>query len=52
MDTTYFGRKFGLMVFMDNTTRTVLYYAIVSHETNNGVSASRWCHDLANHSNA
>lgn len=34
MDTTYFGRKFGLMVFMDNTTRTVLYYAIVSHETN------------------
>ena len=34
MDTTYFGRKFGLMVFMDETTRTVLYYAIVSHETN------------------
>ena len=34
MDTTYFGRKFGLMIFMDNTTRTVLYYAIVSHETN------------------
>ena len=34
MDTTYFGRRFGLMVFMDNTTRTVLYYAIVSHETN------------------
>ena len=34
MDTTYFGRKFGLMVFMDNTTRTVLNYAIVSHETN------------------
>ncbi len=34
MDTTYFGRKFGLMVFMDNTTRAVLYYAIVSHETN------------------
>ncbi|WP_227523285.1 hypothetical protein [Psychrobacter sp. Sarcosine-3u-12] len=34
MDTTYFGRGFGLMVFMDNTTRTVLYYAIVSHETN------------------
>lgn len=36
MDTTYFGRKFGLMVFMDNTPRTVLYYAIVSHETNSG----------------
>ncbi len=34
MDTTYFGRRFGLMVFMDNTTRTVLYYAVVSHETN------------------
>ena len=34
MDTTYFGRKFGLTVFMDNTTRAVLYYAIVSHETN------------------
>ena len=34
MDTTYFGRKFGLMVFMDNTTKAVLYYAIVSHETN------------------
>ena len=34
MDTTYFGRKFGLMVFMDNTTRTFVYYAIVSHETN------------------
>ena len=34
MDTTYFGRGFGLMVFMDNTTRMVLHYAIVSHETN------------------
>ncbi|MGP5495640.1 IS256 family transposase, variant Zn-binding type, partial [Psychrobacter celer] len=34
MDTTYFGRKFGLMVFMDNTTKAVLYYAIVGHETN------------------
>ena len=34
MDTTYFDRKFGLMVFMDNTTKAVLYYAIVSHETN------------------
>lgn len=34
MDTTYFGRKFGLMVFMDNTTKAVLYYAIVIHETN------------------
>ena len=34
IDTTYFGRKFGLMVFMDNTTRTVLYYAVVGHETN------------------
>lgn len=34
MDTTYFGRGFGLMVFMDNTTKAVLHYAIVSHETN------------------
>nr|WP_227695313.1 hypothetical protein [Psychrobacter fulvigenes] len=34
MDTTYFGRGFGLMVFMDNATRMVLHYAIVSHETN------------------
>ena len=34
MDITYFGRGFGLMVFMDNTTRAVLYYVIVSHETN------------------
>ncbi|WP_420230709.1 IS256 family transposase, variant Zn-binding type [Psychrobacter sp. ER1] len=34
MDTTYFGRQFGLMVFMDNTTRAVLHYAVVSHETN------------------
>ena len=34
IDTTYLGRKFGLMVFMDNTTKAVLYYAIVSHETN------------------
>nr|WP_227678400.1 hypothetical protein [Psychrobacter vallis] len=25
MDTTYLGRQFGLMLFMDNTTRTVLH---------------------------
>lgn len=34
MDTTYFGRRFGLMVFIDNTTKTVLHYLVVSHETN------------------
>lgn len=34
MDTTYFGRSFGLMVFMDNKTRTVLSYKIVKYETN------------------
>ncbi len=34
MNTTYFGRKLSLMVFVDNTTKAVLYYAIVSHETN------------------
>lgn len=34
MDTTYFGRKFGLMVFVDNTTQAVLHYVIVGHETN------------------
>ncbi|WP_321156089.1 IS256 family transposase, variant Zn-binding type [Psychrobacter sp. LV10R520-6] len=34
MDTTYFGRQFGLMVFIDNSTKAVLHYKIVSHETN------------------
>lgn len=34
MDTTYFGRSFGLMVFMDNLTSKVLYYEIVHYETN------------------
>ena len=32
IDTTYFGRSFGVMVFMDNTTNTVLYYRIIEHE--------------------
>ncbi|PIE46845.1 MAG: hypothetical protein CSA42_06670 [Gammaproteobacteria bacterium] len=35
MDTTYFGRKFGLMVFMDYITKRVIYYQVVHYETNN-----------------
>lgn len=34
MDTTYFGRKFGLMVFMDYSTKSILHYQIVNYETN------------------
>lgn len=34
MDTTYFGRDFGVMVFMDNQTGKVLLYRFVHHETN------------------
>ncbi|MBK7239293.1 MAG: hypothetical protein IPI00_03750 [Flavobacteriales bacterium] len=34
MDTTYFGRTFGVMVFRDATTGTVLYRKYVKHETN------------------
>ena len=34
MDTTYFGRDFGVMVFMDNVSGRVLHYAFVKHETN------------------
>lgn len=34
MDTTYFGRQFGLMLFIDNTSKAVLHYIIVHHETN------------------
>lgn len=34
MDTTYFGRQFGLMIFIDNSSKAVLHYLIVSHETN------------------
>lgn len=34
MDTTYFARSFGLMVWMDNATGCVLAYQIVTYETN------------------
>ena len=34
MDTTYFGRKFGVMVFKDSQTGQVLYKQYVEHETN------------------
>lgn len=34
MDTTYFGRNFGLMVFMDNVSGKVLHYCFVKYETN------------------
>jgi hypothetical protein len=35
MDTTYFGRKFGVMVFKDSITGKVLYKQYVKYETNN-----------------
>jgi len=34
MDTTYFGRKFGVMVFMDSFTGQILYKQYVKNETN------------------
>jgi hypothetical protein len=34
MDTTYFGRKFGVMVFKDSITGQVLFKQYVKHETN------------------
>jgi hypothetical protein len=34
MDTTYFGRKFGVMVFMDSFSGQVLYKEYVKNETN------------------
>ncbi len=34
MDTTYFGRKFGVMVFKDSLTGQVLFKQYVKHETN------------------
>lgn len=34
MDTTYFGRKFGVMVFKDSITGKVLYKQFVRQETN------------------
>ena len=34
MDTTYFGRCFGVMVFKDSITGQILYKNYVQHETN------------------
>lgn len=34
MDTTYFGRRFGVMVLMDSISRQALFVAEVKHETN------------------
>lgn len=34
MDTTYFGRTFGVMVFMDSFTGQILYKQYVKNETN------------------
>lgn len=34
MDTTYFGRTFGVMVFKDNITGQILYKQYVKQETN------------------
>lgn len=34
MDTTYFGRKFGVMVFKDSLSGQILYTQYVKHETN------------------
>jgi len=35
MDTTYFGRKFGVMVFKDSLTSHILYKQYIKQETNN-----------------
>ena len=34
MDTTYFGRKFGIMVFKDSITGQILFKQYVKQETN------------------
>lgn len=34
MDTTYFGRKFGVMVFKDSLSNKILYKRYVKYETN------------------
>jgi len=34
MDTTYFGRAFGVMVFKDNLTKQILFKQYVKQETN------------------
>lgn len=35
MDTTYFGKKFGVMVFKDSISGQILYKQYVKQETNN-----------------
>ncbi|KXK39124.1 MAG: hypothetical protein UZ09_BCD002000979 [Bacteroidetes bacterium OLB9] len=35
MDTTYFGRTFGVMVFKDSITGKILFKQYVKYETNN-----------------
>lgn len=35
MDTTYFGRKFGVMVFKDSISGSILFKQYVKYETNN-----------------
>ncbi|MDR1552057.1 MAG: transposase, partial [Prevotellaceae bacterium] len=34
LDTTYFGRKFGVMCFKDSLTKTMLHKQYVKYETN------------------
>jgi hypothetical protein len=34
MDTTYFGKKFGVMVFKDSLTGTILFKQYVEQEAN------------------
>ena len=34
MDTTYFGRKFGVMVYKDSISGQILYKQYVKQETN------------------
>ena len=34
MDTTYFGRDFGVMVLMDSISEQALFVGEVKHETN------------------
>jgi hypothetical protein len=34
MDTTYFGRRFGVMVFKDSLSGKILYWQYVKYETN------------------
>ena len=40
MDTTYFGRDFGVMVLMDSISGQALFVEAVKHETNALYSAA------------